>query len=239
MCVTPSSSSSGRSSALSAAPAPRSVNIERSWVSTTTVPVGRSASPVRRASTPQRSRARAWRRRSAIPTRPAKRTGAPSAPSQAAVLAPEPPGWRSIRDGVSLRATSGPSGWTTRSSMTSPTTRIIGGPPTRPRSRPATAALPRAIAMLTSSERPPVARCRWSSRKGVTALPVTPAARARSRPSASTRSCSAGSICTAGSIGLATRSAAPTPSASACAIASATSSGPSTRQSRSKPPSVR
>ena len=105
---------------------------------------------------------------------------------------------------------------------------------------PATAALPRATAMLTSSERPSVARCRWSSRNGVTALPVTPR-RPRALEPLGEDALVLGGVELLGRrrSGWRPRARSATPSASAAAIAAATSSAASTRQSRSKPPSVR
>ena len=76
---------------------------------------------------PAAARARAAARpSSSSPTTPTRCTCAPAAARATAWLDAEPPGVRAIREGVSLPRLNGPSGRTTTSTMTSPTTMTTG-----------------------------------------------------------------------------------------------------------------
>ena len=69
----------------------------------TQVPVGLPADTVRCACTPSAVRVAATSRpKGSSPMQPTNVTGKPEEPSQAAVIAAEPPGWMLMRAGVSL-----------------------------------------------------------------------------------------------------------------------------------------
>ena len=170
------------------------------------------------------------------PTRRPARPACPAAPGARPRWRAAPPPRVLIAAGRSEPGAGSPARTATTSVTTSPTTTTLGRRRRRARAasaaaiRPASSALRRTSRTLTARSRRSLARWRWASRNGVTALPRTPASAAAASASARTRSCSAGSSCSSGGSGLATTTA-PGASSRRAAKTAAASAGSSTDQS--------